>query len=210
MVQFLLDGGAHVETENMFGATPLLFAVFGHHTSIASLLLDRGANIKARHKNVNENVALHTAASLGDTRMIKLLLDRGADIEVKNNNGSTPLLLAVASAHTDRIQVTRLLLDRGANMDTRDDAGRTALHIAARDSVTTVSLLLDRGADVNVADNQMKTPLHHAADERQQEIYQLLKDHRADEYARDRYGRSAKAWMERPESPPSSTVGSMV
>ena len=67
VVEALLDAGAG-ELD-----APLRYAAVTGHTAIASLLLDRGADV-----NHGNNQALYNAASAGQLQMAALLLERGA------------------------------------------------------------------------------------------------------------------------------------
>ena len=56
------------------------------------LLLDRGADVKARDKG--GRTALLAAASRGNTDVIKLLAARGADLRATDEAGGTALMWA--------------------------------------------------------------------------------------------------------------------
>ena len=69
--------------EKPFGDTPLICAVGHNHGSMASLLLDRGAD--ANIKNKYGETALMSAVSRNHESMVSLLLDRGANINIRND-----------------------------------------------------------------------------------------------------------------------------
>lgn len=60
---------------------------------IATLLIDRGANVDARGER--RATALHLAAALGNELMVKLLVQRGANIQLADEQGKTALFYAV-------------------------------------------------------------------------------------------------------------------
>ena len=101
------------------GRTALHHAAQGGHTETAALLLDRGADIKA--KDYTESgygrTALQLAALWGHTETAALLLDRGADIEAKAYYGQTALHYA---ARGGKAETAALLLDRGADIEAKD------------------------------------------------------------------------------------------
>jgi hypothetical protein len=78
------DVGA-VLTEALFSACS---AGGAPHTEIARLLIDRGADVRAR---IGGCTALHCAAGTGDLDLVRLLLERGADPTVRDlQHQSTP------------------------------------------------------------------------------------------------------------------------
>src|SRR6478736_8000661 len=62
----------------------------------AGLLLDAGANINS--VNANGQSALHGAAQLGWTQVVRYLGGRGAKLDVKDGRGATPLDIAMGRA----------------------------------------------------------------------------------------------------------------
>ncbi len=74
----LLDGGAKPDVRSGEGMTALMIAASAAGTyDVAKLLIERGANAKARLANGRS--VLQLAALQGDSRLIRLLLDHGAD-----------------------------------------------------------------------------------------------------------------------------------
>lgn len=72
--------------------------------------------------------ALHSAAKSGVAKVIRLLIEKGANV---NTGGKvwfrrTPLHVAAASDHEERLTVTAglLLLENGAEVDAKDTRGR--------------------------------------------------------------------------------------
>ena len=76
-----------------YGNTPLHDAARYGHVDVATLLLDRGADVESKTRYIGYT-AFHYAAWRGHTDVATLLLDRGADIESKTNTGKTPFQLA--------------------------------------------------------------------------------------------------------------------
>ena len=152
------------------GWSPLHWAAYEENTEIIKLLLDRGADIKAR--NNGGDTPLHWAVYVGKTEIVQLLLDRGADIEAKNNLGDTSLHKAVKNGSTETVQ---LLLDKNANIETKNNDGDTPLHMATYFGKTEiVQLLLGRGADIEAKNNNDNTPLHLAVYVGKTQIVQIL------------------------------------
>jgi ankyrin repeat protein len=169
-VRALLAKNANVNaTESERKQTALMWAVSQRHPEIVKLLLDRGADLRARTavrkltvmldqgppgvKTAKEHAhqidaggstALLFAASSGDVESARLLLDRGADVNDTSADGNSALVLAAFSGHGP---VARLLIERGADPNAAG-AGYTALHAAVlRGDAETVKALLGKGAN---------------------------------------------------------------
>jgi len=86
----LLAEGANVNTkEPTGGSTPLIFAAIAGQAGVAKILIDKGADVKA--KNNDGNTALHTAAFFCKAEVVALLIEKGADVNAKNSVGQTAL-----------------------------------------------------------------------------------------------------------------------
>ena len=77
------------QRQTQSGATPLGNAAMHGGLEMAKLLLRRGANVNATHRD--GNTALHVAAFFCREDIVKLLLDKGASTKKKNNRGETPI-----------------------------------------------------------------------------------------------------------------------
>lgn len=87
-VRMLIDQGAQVDFQNIFGKTPLMYAAHFDLLKTARVLLDSGANPNLKTKKLNncsfrisrgDRTALMYAAENASPELIKLLLDHGAD-----------------------------------------------------------------------------------------------------------------------------------
>ena len=88
-----LENGSDLNAlDPQFGIDPLGWAAINGQTAVAKLLLEKGANIKNRHRD--GSTALHGAAFLGRVETVKLLLEKGADINIPKNDGMTPIDVA--------------------------------------------------------------------------------------------------------------------
>lgn len=155
-VKLLLGKGAEADTRDFIQTTPLIQAA---NRQIAQLLIERGADVKAR--NMAGFTALMTATVAGDAEWARMLLSKGADVNevsgpvigppVKNGAVTlglfTPLLLSAAYGTPELV---KLLLDAGADVNAKDVRGLTALMLAIgcdHSDPRVVKLLLERGAD---------------------------------------------------------------
>ena len=168
-VKAVIAKGADVNAkESTHGQTALMWAASQHHSSVVEVLLELGADLRARSRVYTQHVKnadrtanrepvttvqrggstpLHFAVRSGDVASVKLLLAAGADVNESLPDGMSPLIVAAQSGHGD---VGALLLEKGAEPNS-DAIGYTALHAAVlRGDLQLVSALLVRGANPSV------------------------------------------------------------
>ena len=88
LVKMLLMNGAHLETTDDYGCTPLLKAVkYSASNEVIDLLLVHGADVLAVTED--EKTALHFAAQNDEVDMIKSMIERGLPVNVEDNDGWT-------------------------------------------------------------------------------------------------------------------------
>ena len=153
-VKSALDAGFDIQQRGPDGMTLLMLAAVGGHQEVASLLIDRGADVSALCEDENEFDALMMACADGRTAVVELLLDRGANVNnryaIPSSRGKignqTALSMASNRGHLD---VCRLLISRGADMEVAADSGYTALMWALVNGASedAAELLLDSGAN---------------------------------------------------------------
>jgi len=99
----LIGRGADVNTENSIVCgqikhnTPLMGAARRGREGIATVLVDKGADVHT--KTSNGWTALHYASSEGHAGIAAMLLENGADVLAKTKSGYTSLLLACHRGH---------------------------------------------------------------------------------------------------------------
>eukprot|EP00930_Biecheleria_cincta_P083014 TRINITY_DN72658_c0_g1_i1.p1 TRINITY_DN72658_c0_g1~~TRINITY_DN72658_c0_g1_i1.p1 ORF type:complete len:1378 (+),score=257.53 TRINITY_DN72658_c0_g1_i1:451-4134(+) len=203
---------AHMHAVTPDGRSALILAAQAGHTSVAALLLEKGANICATSSDCR--TALMHAAHCGHLHVADLLLDKGADVLTTDSDGWTALTYAAHNGHSDVVallsdrganihagsrdgwtalmfavqgghaEVVRLFLDRGVNSDAATPDGRTALMLAAQAGHTDVAaLLLDRNASINASSSESRTALMHSAHVGHTDVTALLLDKGADIHA---------------------------
>jgi len=74
-----------------------------------------------------ETTPLHTAAKLGDVKIVEMLLQGGSSVSSKSSDGKTPLHYSVISG---KEKVTRLLVKWNADVYATDDKGKTPWDLA--------------------------------------------------------------------------------
>ena len=175
-VELLLNKGAHINAQNNYGWTPLMFAVYCRKIDVVKLLMARGADVTIVNSSNKAAVDFAPSRILGveeveneDQRWdsppsvlqytwvsdeeysetIKQLLTRTNPINV----------LEAFELKRPSVEIVASLLTDGADVNACDCYGRTLLMKATNVSRLMMSLLLDRGADVNAQDNKGLTAL---------------------------------------------------
>lgn len=155
IVSEVLDHGADVNVkEPRRNQSALMWAISFGHPDTARLLIERGADIAARTKMLEDgrytpielegykaNVSgterggytpLMFAARAGETDTASLLLSRGAELDAVAAEDGSPLIIAAAMGHE---QLALYLLMQGANPNIADANDMTALHYSMRDGL---------------------------------------------------------------------------
>jgi ankyrin repeat protein len=145
IVELLLERGAKINGKGR--VHPLPCACYGGSLAVATMLLDKGADIRA--VDVEYGTALHAACRGNHEDLVKKLLNRGADVHQLDNSGGSALhVAAICSA----VEIMQMLIDKGADVNAADKAGDTPLIDSCRSSDTPfakVKLLLESGAFVD-------------------------------------------------------------
>lgn len=191
MVRLLLDLDADVNmfTENAMGndRTPLHIAAELGHTDIVQILLNHGADPKA--KTLYGESPLHgVRLFVKSPEVVTLLIAHGADVNATTQFGATPLhsasLLGSASIAT-------LLIEHGAKVNLSDKRGLSPLHHAAQNGhIAVVRRLLDAKSDINAQTRTGDTPTHLAAKKGHTEIIRLLLEEGANPLLLNKYSKS--------------------
>jgi uncharacterized protein len=167
-ITHLLDHGAAINTQEVRrGQTALMWAISYDHPNVAKVLIDRGANVNLRTKQLAEpeefspmlmegfgsNVtaiakggysALMFAARQGDRVSASLILNKGVDVNEVSVEDGPALVIATAWGHAD---LAMDLLEWGADPNITDANGMTALHFTMRDGLKVLlglSLIKDK------------------------------------------------------------------
>lgn len=136
---------------------PLHRAAWKGNAGIATLLLDKGAEVNATIGP--GETALHIAASAGKVPVVALLLKRGATVDAPDTHGYTPM------HRVSNDEAAQLLVSAGADASARNKMGETPLHNAARyATIGRAVTLCAAGADVTARDNEGFTPGDRASE----------------------------------------------
>ena len=106
VVQELLNHGADVNHQDVYGNTPLINACEGGRLSIIEKLLNCGAD--ANHQAHDGSTPLLKLSGCSCAKAVQLLLDHGANLHCETKKGESFLYKAVGN-----IGVLQSLLDRG-------------------------------------------------------------------------------------------------
>ena len=202
IVEKLLDAGAdpnivskyipsYFETVGGYSSsTALTEAVIENHTSIANLLIDRGAQIDPK--------AIAYAGGKGNIPLLEKFLEKGASLNQPTKDVFNPSPLCSASRE-GKIDTVKWLIDHDANPNLIA-IGHTALGDAVKGNhPEVVRYLLDNGTDPNIVygEHWWPTALFQAVDkatntsnyERNYTIIEILLRHGADKsYRSEKYG----------------------
>lgn len=117
--------------------TALLIASSHGHSQIATLLISKGADVRA-----SNDEALLVAATLGHADVVRVFLKTGANVHVHQDSA---VCSAASHGHTATVKV---LLQHGADLHANQE--RAIRYAAFQGHAETVRLLLEYGADVHV------------------------------------------------------------
>ncbi|KAH8979869.1 ankyrin repeat-containing domain protein [Lactarius akahatsu] len=199
VAELLLEHGGSVDVQDTRKQTALHKTVDRHDKlaiGAVQFLLERGADVNARRDDLW--TPLHLAVNTGELLVAQMLLDHRADVNSRNSVGQTPLhLLSRRQTSQDEdicSDIAELLLARGANVNEKDKDNATPLHLASCNKrLDIVRVLLNHGANADAENDKGETPLqivlrdNHNTQDDGVGIVQLLLEHGAEAYARDKY-----------------------
>ena len=202
ILQTLLTHGVSIDSKGPKNQTPLFYAISRGALEHARLLLQAGANIRAR--NSEQESLLHAAFSISNpsTDLITWLVQNGADVNwVGGKRQETPLFYAISRSSNglnsyglkpENANVVESLLSYGANANFRNLNGTTPLSIASRAcSVALSRVLIQYGACIYSKDQFGRSHLHYVFDgppSKQRAMIKFLIQQGADVNSRDYNG----------------------
>lgn len=138
-----LDMGTSVnEADPAYGLSPLCWASLAGNGQVASLLLERGADLSWRDSS--GNTPLHHAALFCHPDTVRLLLEHGADPTVRDKAGSTPLGLCAMMLQWKRESAAKLGLELPAEPELRRNLHETLVVLTQPKDSLSFSSWFDR------------------------------------------------------------------
>ncbi|WP_390556036.1 ankyrin repeat domain-containing protein [Singulisphaera acidiphila] len=165
-MQRVLTDPAYLTSRDHFRNTPLQTAIEFLQVGLVELMLQQGADPNVE---VDDGYTCLLSAIESDSPnsipIAAKLIDGGADIHRTGINGWTPLHMAAARGHVEKV---RLLLEAGSHVNQRteiDGSETPLMEAAAMGHPEVVQMLLEYGANPRMRDSVHNfTPLEKAQD----------------------------------------------
>jgi ankyrin repeat protein len=213
----LLAAGANVNETVAAGMSALVVAIHSGHDEVASLLIDKGADVNAMGAGYS---ALHIAVRRGELKPVESLISHGADVHARLLKatpttrttrrpslhyswvGATPYWIAARLAN---VELMRLLKAHGADPAANARDGTTTLmaplsrfpvpagSVREKPALEAVKLAIEYGGDIHATNDDGDTPLHLAAWLGWDTVVQFLVDNGARIDAKNKKGKTPLA-----------------
>ena len=178
IIQEVIEHGAHVNTVNTDGASPLLLACSTAQTESIKLLLRAKSdpNITFNDGDASLHAAIDAQCS---KETIQEIIDYGGDVNAVNKKGRTALLLGCFYREMDSVKI---LLEAGSDPSIVDEEGFSCLHAAVDGycSRDTLKSLIDHGAHIDAKRKDGTNALLRACHTGQSESVMFLLESGAD------------------------------
>jgi len=182
-VRKLLRQGMDIESTDVVGNTPLIFAARYGRNDEVRFLIGRGADVNARSRT--GGTPLREAVNKMDEVTVRLLLDAGAKVDIKDVDGETATFYAVRRGFLSGLE---MLLAHGADPNVTNNRGDTLLIYAVRQAVPwaghwpmIISTLILNGADPGIVNHNRESAVCLAKQYRKSAIEMLLLAYDANE-----------------------------
>ncbi|XP_052439920.1 histone-lysine N-methyltransferase EHMT2 isoform X3 [Carassius gibelio] len=152
LMLLLSTGQVDLNAQDSGGWTPIIWAAEHRHIDVIRALLNRGADVTLRDKEMN--VCLHWASFAGSAEIAELVLNAGCPLSSVNLHGDTPLHIAAREGFIDCVT---LFLSRGADIDIMNKEGDTPLSLARCDTPVWVALQINRKLRRGISNRVVRT-----------------------------------------------------
>ncbi|EHK41445.1 hypothetical protein TRIATDRAFT_321663 [Trichoderma atroviride IMI 206040] len=150
---------AEIDLVDIYGRTPLSYAVWDGNMTMVGLLLNAGAVIHV--KDEVGGTPMSYAIWNQNEQVIDILLQKGKQVDDDNINDL--LFSAAKKGHEEVIEL--LLKTDKVKLDVKDQEGQTLLLCAVKEAhMAVIKVLLEKGADPNCENELKETPLLYAID----------------------------------------------
>jgi len=137
-VMSLLDSGIAVDTLDVEGRTPLMYASYNGYTDLMRKLIGKGANVNLQDNYGRTALMMASSGPFGES--VKLLLEKYADPNITDDEEHFTALMYAASE--GQLEVVKLLLSNNADPSLKDVDGDDALSFAKSNGHAEVAVLL--------------------------------------------------------------------
>lgn len=169
LIKSLIDNGADVNAKGRNLDTPLHNALRSGSFSVAKVLIEAGAYVKA--KNIDGETTLDMVCDVtsherkgyneeDQYELAKLLIEKGVEVNSPSGRGkNNPLIRAVG---TGNIKLIKLLIENGADVNAPNHLGNPPIayipnkfysnssSLSSEKQLQTVKLLVENGANINI------------------------------------------------------------
>ena len=171
IINILLDAGANINAQGLYGYTALHEAICYNHIDTAIILLSRGADPNIANE---DGYTLLLYPGIND-KLTKYLIDAGVNVNIKNKSETTPLHIAIQDYTDDTVMKISTLIAAGANINAQNKLGSTPLHWAIEESNPhIVRVLMDHGADFSIPNKAGITPQNMLESEKYSNLRKAL------------------------------------
>eukprot|EP01080_Neovahlkampfia_damariscottae_P011597 gene11597-4840_t len=157
IVEYLIDKGLDVNSQDKFNRTPLLIACSKGFKDIVHLVLQNGGNLNCRdfYGYTPSQLALRSRKF----DIVDDLMLYGVNLNLKNYNGFTSLHLCLQNGD---LEVLNYLLDKNVKMNIRNQSDETPLMTGVKnDKLKPVSILLSNSLVDKFCKNQLNQNIFH-------------------------------------------------
>lgn len=196
VVRDFLEKQGYVNARDASGYTLLMLAAYGNRPRICRLLLEYGADPKAKHEGETAlDIARKSSAALAANAIREVMRAKPRKASAPADNAVVPRLSHTVEVNKSGSMDTRLhqvvvgsggkeeaelllrhLVARGVDVNARDDDGYTPLMLAAKGNMDSICrVLVDNGADV-LAERAGMTALKLAQESGANESFRTIRE----------------------------------
>ncbi|KAI1357895.1 ankyrin repeat-containing domain protein [Xylaria arbuscula] len=177
--QQLRLNGAHKDSTDTFGRSPLHWAVITGNINAVEALIAHGASTTCvDRQKMTPLHAVYLAPPSSQVQCGRLLVDSGADIDALDAWKRTPIRIAAGFKNTNP-EFLDMLIQRGADINRQDIYGQSALLKSIQGRKEATQLLLYYGASTEAPDEYGNTPILEAIYRDEPQRLQMLLEHGA-------------------------------
>lgn len=168
--ELILNGKADPNAKDMFGKTPLIYAVKNKHYEAARTLLLYHARTDI--KDGQRNLPIIYAFDLSDYNMVDILAEGGANVNIEYDGNNTLFYKAILDKN---YKMAEILAKHGADVDkSYADSSSPLIFAVMKQDTNMVKRLIKFGANVDLPDSIGYTPLMIACRDNNYDIVKVL------------------------------------